>query len=237
MCIFLVQIWLIFILLITQCTVRWPKVDELQPRPSSCWWFPFPGFYSCYIHRAEEGNMAAAQLDREFPSVLCAEFLNFSAKDTASVSSSSSRRRHWLWAVLSLRHNDVLAVERLANSLLCFFFRSARLHWANAKSWDWNICTSQPPAGGLTVQANGVNVLTSDVTPQLQLNVNRQFNVQQRIEAFIKHGAHSCLLEEKLRNTTKQDVLRPIAPVIGHDCPTDSAFRLDCWGCMVPRIY
>lgn len=32
---------------------------------------------------------------------------------------------------------------------------------------------------------NGVNVLTSDVTPRLQLNVNRQFNVQQRIEDFI----------------------------------------------------
>lgn len=33
--------------------------------------------------------MAAAQLDRESQSALCAEFLNFSAKDTAAVSDSS----------------------------------------------------------------------------------------------------------------------------------------------------
>lgn len=34
--------------------------------------------------------MAAAQLDRDPQSALCAEFLNFSAKDTAAVSGSSA---------------------------------------------------------------------------------------------------------------------------------------------------
>jgi len=35
-----------------------------------------------------EGKMAAAENDRDAPSALCSEFLNFSAKDTAAVGDS-----------------------------------------------------------------------------------------------------------------------------------------------------
>ncbi len=70
-------------------------------------------------HRAEEGKMAAAQSERDPPSALCSEFLNFSAKDTASVSGSSSCRSHRLPPVLSLRHTHLLPVELHVQWSLC----------------------------------------------------------------------------------------------------------------------
>lgn len=80
--------------------------------------------------------MAAAQSDRDPPSALCAEFLNFSARDTASVSVSSSCRSRRLSPVLSLRHAYLSAAERRVSSLICLrlalFFSSFRLHGANA---------------------------------------------------------------------------------------------------------
>lgn len=76
--------------------------------------------------------MAAAQSDRDPPSALCAEYLNFSARDTASVSVSSSCRSRRL----SLRHAYLSAAERRVSSLICLrlglFFSSFRLHGANA---------------------------------------------------------------------------------------------------------
>ncbi|GLD56001.1 general transcriptional corepressor trfA-like protein, partial [Lates japonicus] len=39
---------------------------------------------SCSSHRVEGGKMAAAESDGDPPSASCSEFLNFSAKDTAS---------------------------------------------------------------------------------------------------------------------------------------------------------
>lgn len=54
------------------------------------------GSGSCFSRlRVEGGKMAAAESDREPPSVLCSEFLNFSAKDTASVSDSPSCQHCW----------------------------------------------------------------------------------------------------------------------------------------------
>lgn len=49
--------------------------------------------------------MAAAESDRDSPSTLSAEFLNFSAKDTSAVSGSPRYPADQLSAVLSSLHN------------------------------------------------------------------------------------------------------------------------------------
>ncbi|CAG05126.1 unnamed protein product [Tetraodon nigroviridis] len=49
--------------------------------------------------------MAAAESDRDSPSTLSAEFLNFSAKDTSAVSGSPNIPADQLLAVLSSLHN------------------------------------------------------------------------------------------------------------------------------------
>lgn len=64
--------------------------------------------------------MAAAQSDRDPPFALCAEFLNFSARDTASVSVSSRCRSRRLSPVLSLRHAHLSAAARRVSSCLRF---------------------------------------------------------------------------------------------------------------------
>lgn len=51
--------------------------------------------------------MAAAQSDRDPRSSLCSDFLNFSAKDAASVSRSSHSESRRLSPVLSLRHTHL----------------------------------------------------------------------------------------------------------------------------------
>ena len=43
----------------------------------------------------------AAAADREVPSALCSEFLNFSAKDTAAVSDSVKYKDNMVWSMLS----------------------------------------------------------------------------------------------------------------------------------------
>ncbi|XP_038581958.1 general transcriptional corepressor trfA-like [Micropterus salmoides] len=57
--------------------------DNKQAPPPQLLMISGSGFFSSSL-RAEGGKMAAAQSDRDQPSALCSEFLNFSAKDTAS---------------------------------------------------------------------------------------------------------------------------------------------------------
>lgn len=62
-------------------------VTRRQARPAAVDDFRFRVLVAAAA-AAEGGNMAAAQLDRDTQSSLCAEFVNFSAKDTAAVSGS-----------------------------------------------------------------------------------------------------------------------------------------------------
>lgn len=87
-------------------------------RPPSCWSFPVPSSSSCNNHRAEGGKMAAAESDRDSPSTLSAEFLNFSAKDTSAVSVSPGYPANKLLAVLSQRRYDALSCFWLGMFLL-----------------------------------------------------------------------------------------------------------------------
>lgn len=62
--------------------------------------------------------MAAAESDRDSPSTLSAEFLNFSAKDISAVSVSPGYPASQLLAVLSQRRYDALSCFWLGMFLL-----------------------------------------------------------------------------------------------------------------------
>lgn len=64
--------------------------------------------------------MAAAESDRDSPSTLSAEFLNFSAKDTSAVSGSPNYPAYQPSAVLSSRQNEQLWRSKLLLVRLVF---------------------------------------------------------------------------------------------------------------------
>lgn len=73
--------------------------------------------------------MAAAESDRDSPSTLSAEFLNFSAKDTSAVSVSPSYPADQLAAVLSQRRHDAVSC-----SWFGLFLLAQRSYNANGKA-------------------------------------------------------------------------------------------------------
>lgn len=159
-----------------------PPSFPRRPRPLSCWSFPV---LLAAATGAEGGKMAAAESDRDPPSALCAEFLNFSAKDTASVSGSSSCNLRWSSPVRSLRHSELCyllnAVFRGQSVRLLRARATANVNAnANVSSGEWCVkhldvgfkpdrnicCAADNPSSGLTHRLSVWPSLVRTVVPR-----------------------------------------------------------------------